>query len=140
MAEQERVPSNAETSVKAALKENTGFGNRLAAVPPAESLYGENESAYAGTDPIYQNHANDVDKPLKATSGVDKLLETAHKEAATQEAQETDPAVVGNYATSQVGVTGGQKESESEAPANDDSTPEDDENNGQNTGQGTSPL
>lgn len=30
------------------------------------------EGAYVGTDPIYQNYANDTEKPLAATSGPEK--------------------------------------------------------------------
>jgi hypothetical protein len=39
--------------------------------------------AYVGTDPIYQNHASDTEKPLNASKGVEKKAEeqlrNAHK-------------------------------------------------------------
>jgi hypothetical protein len=45
--------------------------------------------AYAGTDPIYQNHANDTEKPFRASKGAEKKAEdqvrNAHKLAGDAE-------------------------------------------------------
>lgn len=43
-------------------------------------VFGEDEDAYVNVDPVYQNHANDTEKPLKADSGVNKKAEAAYRE------------------------------------------------------------
>lgn len=46
---------------------------------PPEKLRAATEEGYVGVDPIYQNHANDTEKPLAANAGPDKLAEDAYK-------------------------------------------------------------
>lgn len=63
----------------------TDLEARLADEPPAASVVVNpnpfGDEAYAGTDPIYQNHANDTEKPLRAAKGVEKKAEDQIREA-----------------------------------------------------------
>lgn len=67
---------------------------------PADSSVYYAESGFVGTDPIYQNYANDTDEPLKAESGADKQAEdyvkkqvtgTAEKSPETKTATDSQP-------------------------------------------------
>lgn len=51
------------------------------------------EEEYIGTDPIYQNHANDTEKPLAASKGVWKDAEDAYKESVAIP-EDTDESLV----------------------------------------------
>lgn len=63
----------------------TDLEARLAAEAPAPAAVVNpnpfGDEAYAGTDPIYQNYANDTEKPLKAAKGVEKKAEDQLREA-----------------------------------------------------------
>lgn len=63
----------------------TDLEARLADEPPAASVVVNpnpfGDEAYAGTDPIYQNYANDTEKPLRAAKGVEKKAEDQIREA-----------------------------------------------------------
>lgn len=50
--------------------------------------FGVDEEAYVNVDPVYQNHANDTEKPLEAKSGVEKKALETFKDAVA--AAETD--------------------------------------------------
>lgn len=46
-----------------------------------EALTSPTKEGYIGVDPIYQNHANDTEKPYASEGGGDKLAEEAYREA-----------------------------------------------------------
>lgn len=48
------------------------------------------DEAYAGTDPIYQNHANDTEKPYRASKGAEKKAEDLVREAHTLDEDDDD--------------------------------------------------
>jgi hypothetical protein len=54
---------------------DSAVGNTVVVNP---NPFGADE--YVGTDPIYQNYANDQNKPLASEDGVEKELEEAYKE------------------------------------------------------------
>jgi hypothetical protein len=62
-------------------------------VGPEQSLLGED--GYVGTDPIYQNYANETEAPLAAEEGAEKVLEDrvfAEAEQAAQASEEREQA------------------------------------------------
>lgn len=73
----ERVPSNAELDLKARLgddyKGESDLSTRTTTVQP--NALGD--EAYVGTDPIYQNHANDTEKPYASRGGPERAAERA---------------------------------------------------------------
>lgn len=46
------------------------------------------KDGYVGVDPIYQNHANDTEKPYAAEGGADELAEKAYFESVRGEGKE----------------------------------------------------
>lgn len=54
------------------------------------------EEGYVGTDPVYQNFANETDKPLAADGGADQLAEEAAQDA-YGDAEGTNEAVQKTY-------------------------------------------
>jgi hypothetical protein len=47
---------------------------------------------YVGTDPIYQNHANDTEAPLNAEEGAEKTAEELFRESHESHLQDPPPA------------------------------------------------
>lgn len=69
--------------------------------------------AYAGTDPIYQNYANEQNKPLKAEEGVEKKLEDQVRKLYETD-DDNEDEVVGDYGMggeARKAVTGGPEPS-----------------------------
>ena len=54
------------------------------------------KDGYVGTDPVYQNFANDTEKPLAADGGADQLAEEAAQDA-YGDAEESNEAVKKTY-------------------------------------------
>jgi hypothetical protein len=52
--------------------------NPVDSVLTADDDSDDEGDAYVGVDPIYQNHANETDKPLQAEKGPDKAAEDAY--------------------------------------------------------------
>jgi hypothetical protein len=46
------------------------------------------DEGYVGVDPIYQNHANDTEKPYAAEGGADGLAEDAYADAVDSDGNE----------------------------------------------------
>jgi hypothetical protein len=100
----------------------------------SELTGGDDGDLYVGTDPIYQNHANDTEKPLQAEEGPDKsaedfYLDTVDSEGGTEagdQLKEAYGAVTPNVQSEGSTVTEAQAEStdstnEKDAAASDDS-------------------
>lgn len=51
---------------------------KIETIDPADQV---NEDGYVGTDPVYQNHAEDTHKPLAAEGGADAKAEKLYAEA-----------------------------------------------------------
>jgi hypothetical protein len=64
-------------------------------VNPSEAVTSD---GYIGTDPIYQNHANDTDEPMQADEGPDKLAEDAYIDSVEGEPTEAGEALKGHFA------------------------------------------
>jgi len=55
------------------------------------------DDGYIGTDPVYQNYADDTHKPLAADGGVDQLAEEAYVEAVEGEPSEAGDDLKKHY-------------------------------------------
>lgn len=71
----ERVPSLAEVDLENRLKDDHVGESVLASRRNTVQPNPLGEEDYVGTDAIYQNHANDTEKPLAAESGVEEKAE-----------------------------------------------------------------
>ena len=98
------------------------------------------KEGYIGTDPVYQNHANDTEKPLAAKGGADKLAEAAYKEVVEGEPKEAGEQLKSLYGevsnTREDGTTiGGDPVPSTLTPP----APEDNENAGVTSGMTGAP-
>lgn len=84
------VPSTAALDLEARLANDNAYPGGLLTVNAA----GVEEAAvdgYRGTDPIYQNYANETEKPLAADGGVWADAEEAHEDLLSGDAREATP-------------------------------------------------
>ncbi len=94
------------------------------------------DEGYVGVDPVYQNHANDTEKPLQSKKGPDKLAEQAYVEAVEGDAKEASDELKDLYGAvsndeSNDGVTiGGEPVHATVTPV----APEDNDNAGVTSG------
>jgi hypothetical protein len=68
-----------------------------ASVNPVDQADHVTDEGYVGVDPVYQNYANDTDKPLAAEEGPDQAAEDAFHEAYEAEASEGSELLLSNY-------------------------------------------
>lgn len=71
---------NSQIDLESRLEDGAVLGSDISSrVYVNPNPYGDED--YAGTDPIYQNHANDTEAPLAAEGGADEQAETAARES-----------------------------------------------------------
>lgn len=84
----------------------------------SQSPFGVEEGAYVNVDPIYQNYANDTEKPLEAEEGVEKDALDVFKDAVAVDEDDDrsgDQKPSGAYVDSEDPRLGAQSEPQSSA-------------------------
>lgn len=114
LREQDEGPYLTKSNAELDLEARTTDGRPNEAVGSATLTLNPNPlgaDEYVGVDPIYQNYANETEKPLASQDGVEKEVEQAHRKAydlsdVDDSQKVVDPGLGGE--TTKVGAPGGQ--------------------------------